>query len=264
MAKKSKGATPPRKIEYIRVPKHWFSDVLEHSMTTVIRPPTARTRRKELKIEVKIPEEIFLDLVRPLTTDCVAGFQWTDDKKAALKPTKTAKTYTMYRYDVTKPEVVDKIFRLHEREPNEPKKKKKGEDGQVLPHRRGHGCSKLHLSAAAEERGERTNLLAQVVGKVTLSLKVPKFEKAMPILRILLKVATMSEMGHIIWPTTFDAPTAAALRKQMRYHIKTMIDDPQYPTLTTMAPALTAASESIRQYAPQPTQAEPQVLTYRN
>jgi hypothetical protein len=103
VAKKSKGATPPRKIEYIRVPKHWFSDVLEHSMTTVIRPPTARTRRKELKIEVKIPEEIFLDLVRPLTTDCVAGFQWTDDKKAALKPTKTAKTYTMYRYDVTKP-----------------------------------------------------------------------------------------------------------------------------------------------------------------
>eukprot|EP00966_Prymnesium_polylepis_P227206 5257558-Prymnesium_polylepis.1 len=28
------------KIEYISVPKHWFSEPLNHSMKTAVRPPT--------------------------------------------------------------------------------------------------------------------------------------------------------------------------------------------------------------------------------
>ena len=59
----------PKIIEYIKVPKHWFSDPLLHAMKTVMRPPTAVTsRRKELKLEVRVPKEIFFDLVRPLET----------------------------------------------------------------------------------------------------------------------------------------------------------------------------------------------------
>ena len=51
------------------MPKHWFSTPLHHHMKTVVRPPTARTRRKEIKIEMKIPLVIFVELMQPLDTD---------------------------------------------------------------------------------------------------------------------------------------------------------------------------------------------------
>jgi hypothetical protein len=34
---------PKRVIEYIQVPKHWFSDPLNHAMKTAVRPPTKLT-----------------------------------------------------------------------------------------------------------------------------------------------------------------------------------------------------------------------------
>lgn len=240
-AKKSK--PPARKIEYISVPKHWFSDPLQHKIKTVVRPPTALTRRKEQIIEVKVPEEIFLDLVRPLENGDMEKFEWMSPEKSALKPTKEGKSFNQFKYKVSKPEVTDKIWRLHEHEKGVPVRKRSGEIEQT---RRGHGSARLHLSHAAEERGEKTDLMAQVVGNVTLDLKVPKQERAMPTLKLTLKVATMDGNGHIIWPATFSARTAAALRKQMRSHMKAMIDGEQYPTLTSMVPSLTHASESTR------------------
>ena len=125
-------------------------------------------------------------------------------------------------------------------------------EGRLVPSRRGLGCSRLHLSTAAEERGQRTDLLASVTGKVTINLKVPKKERAMPTLRLTLKVSTLSKAGHIEWATDFEPRTAAALRKQMETHLRTMVTSEEYPTLTTESEELlTAATNSTRPEPPQ-------------
>ena len=93
------------------------------------------------------------------------------------------------------------------------------------------------------------------MGNWEVGLKVPKEEASMPLFSAKVKVATMDANGHVIWPAVFEKRTATALRKQMKYHLKEMINNPEYPTLTQMTPGLTSQSESVRQYPerPQPT-----------
>ena len=67
-----------------------------------------------------------------------------------------------------------------------------------------------------------------------------------------VSVATMDKQGHILWPTTYSAKTAAALRKQMRHHLQEMIHNPEYPTLSHMTPALTCSSEALLQTSQAP------------
>lgn len=223
-------------IEYIRVPKHWFSQPLHHAMKTVVRPPTARTRRKQLTIQMKIPEEVFIELMSPLESACVAGFEWVDESKTKLLPTEEKPTFLRYKYTVSKPSLLDKIWRLDtlEKEPA----RKKDKNGNTVPFRRGHGCARIHLSAVAAQRGERTDLLAQVTGNTIIDCKVPKFARAIPTLRIKVSVSTMDKSGHVVWANNYTAGTSAALRKQMRCHLAKMIEDPAYPTLSHMSPAL--------------------------
>ena len=235
-----------RTVEYIKVPKHWFADPLHHIMKTIVRPPTARTRRKEQEIKIRVPEQIFLELMKPLNDNCMEAFEWVDEEKSALRPTRCGGTLTEYKYTCKNPEVLDSLWRLQDWEKAPVGKKTGKKTGKERSTRRGHGCARLHLSAAAEERGERTDLLAQVSGNTTITFKVPHEERVMPTLTMTTKVSTMDKNGHIIWPTTFGNATKAALRKQMRYHLKEMIDNPEYPTLTGMLPSLTTASESVR------------------
>ena len=257
--KAAKKARPPRQIEYISVPKHWFSEPLHHSMKTTVRPPTKKTRRKELTIETHLPLPIFLDLMKPMETGEMVGFEWEDEDKTKLVPTKDAKSFLQYKYTIAKPSAVDKFWRLHETE--KPRRMRKG--GKLVVCRRGLGSSRLHLSAAAEERGERTDLLAQVTGNVTVTCKVPKEERAMPYLRIAFKVSTLDKTGHIEWATIFTDRTAAALRKQMETHLRSMIENPDYPTLSMPTEeVLTQQTTSVRPVAlalmpPRPAAAQP-------
>ena len=233
-----------REIEYISVPKHWFTDPLLHAMKTVVRPPTKMTRRKQMTFDVKLPVQTFLELVMPFETGDCKDFEWLNDEKTALKPTQEAKTFTRYKYTIAKPALNDKLWRLEEHEPvPAPPTDKNGNKKQF---RRGHGASRLHLSFAAQERGERTDLLSSVTGNTVLNLKVPKDEKAMPTLRITCAASTMSPKGHIEWANTYDAKTSAALRKRMRFHLDEMIKSNEYPTGTHMALALMMQSESVR------------------
>lgn len=236
-----------RKIEYISVPKHWFAEPLNHSMKTTVRPPTKKTRRKELLIDVRIPQQIFIDLMKPLDSNDVETFEWEDDEtKTALKPTKDGKSFQEFNYTINKPMIVDKLWNLEERDPA----RRRRQSGKLVSSRRGLGSARLHLSAAAEERGERTDLLAQVTGNVTVKFKVPKKERAMPTLRMQFKVSTLSHRGHIEWATNFAPRTAAALRKQMQEHLRAMVESEEYPTLSTNDGTLLAASsEAVR---PQP------------
>ena len=170
--KAKKVPRPRRKTEYISVPKHWFTDPLNHSMKTSVRPPTARTQRKELKIEMKMPEIVFLDMMRPFENGSLKGFTWLKADKKALKPTKIMPTFKEYKYELTSPGQLDTLWRLQD---HEPVVKKRNRDGQIVSFRRGHGASRLHLSHAGAERGERTDLLSAIVGKTTVTLKVPKW-----------------------------------------------------------------------------------------
>ena len=242
--KKKKG----REIEYISVPKHWFSEPLHQKMRTVIRPPTKSSRRKEMTIDLKVPQEVFVDLMKPMDDGDMEDFEWEDDTKMKLKPTKVGKSLDEYKYTIKAPAKVDKFWRLEQTEPT----RRVREGGKLVRRRRGLGSSRLHLSAAAEERGERTDLLAQVTGNVTVHLKVPKKERAMPSLHLALKVSTLSKHGHIEWATMFAPKTAAALRKQMQAHLQAMVESAEYPTLSRNDdPAmLGVATESVRPELP--------------
>jgi hypothetical protein len=67
-------------------------------MAALVRPPTKNTRRKELKIELRIPEAVFIDLLNPLETGVMTDFKWTDESKIALEPTSSKKTFDLYKY----------------------------------------------------------------------------------------------------------------------------------------------------------------------
>ena len=239
-----KKATRP--IEYIQVPKHWFSDPLHQSMKTVVRPPTKVSRRKEISIDLKIPEPIFIDLMKPMDTGDMNGFEWEDEAnlgKTKLMPTKDGKSFQEFKYMIMAPSKVDKFWRLEETEPV----RRVRQEGKLVRRRRGLGSSRLHLSTAAETRGERTDLLAQVTGNVSVHLKVPKKERAMPMLHIGVKVSTLNKNGHIEWATSFAPRTAAALRKQMQQHLRTMVESDEYPTLSSNDEMLLGApTESVR------------------
>ena len=213
-------------------------------MKVVVRPPTKRTRRKQININMGLPEPIFMDLMSPLETGDADAFEWTDEKKTALKPTKETTGLLKYEYTIKKPAVVSKLWRLETREAA-PKAQRRG--GRSAAVRRGLGAARLHLSGAKEERGELTDLLAHVTGNVIIRFTVPKKEKAMPTLKMTLAVSTLNESGNIIWANNYYAArTAAALRKQMCHYLEKMIDDPEYPTLTRMAPALTMGMDQVR------------------
>ena len=200
---------------------------------------------------LRCPKEIFFDLMKPLESGDMNNFEWEDDAKTTLTPTLDRPSFLEYRYTISKPQLVDKFWRLQE---IEGAREKRDKDGEIRPSRRGLGSARLHLSKAAEGRGERTHLLAQVTGNVVVSLKVPKGERAMPFLKILYKVSTMNKTGHVEWATAFTPKTAAALRKQMVAHLQSMMEDPSYPTLEDMRPGLTKESSSVR---PLPVPANP-------
>ena len=73
-----KASTP---IEYIKVPKHWFTEPLNQAMKTAVRPPTARTRRKELVIEQRMPMAIFIELMKPMETGDINNLEWEDTRR---------------------------------------------------------------------------------------------------------------------------------------------------------------------------------------
>ena len=83
-----------------------------------------------------------------------------------------------------------------------------------------------------------------VCGSVLVDFSEPINESTMPRLTLTFFVLTMDKTGHLVWPTNFEAPTQAALRKQARVLLQRMMDDPHNPVDATMAPALTGAGSS--------------------
>eukprot|EP00965_Chrysotila_dentata_P101298 3344112-Pleurochrysis_carterae.AAC.2 len=58
----------------------------------------------------------------------------------------------------------------------------------------------------------------------------------------------MDQTGHMTWPVRFDPRTQAALRKQIRHHVRTMLaDTSQYLISPTMAATLEQESSKLLQ-----------------
>eukprot|EP00966_Prymnesium_polylepis_P064121 1486784-Prymnesium_polylepis.1 len=73
-------------------------------MKTAIRPPTKRTRRKEMSIDCKVPMQVFLDLMKPMDDGDMKDFLWEDNEtKTKLTPTKDGKSFQDFKYLITGP-----------------------------------------------------------------------------------------------------------------------------------------------------------------
>ena len=105
---------------------------------------------------------------------------------------------------------------------------------------RGAGCARANLSEAAEKRGEVPQSISMICGNVEVELQESVKQLYMPKAKVTFTVLTMDRTGHIVWPTTFEPATRAALRMQARVLLKRLMDDPLSPVDTTMAPALTS------------------------
>ena len=112
-----------------------------------------------------------------------------------------------------------------------------------MPHR-GVGCARARLSEADQRRGGVPQCVSMVCGNSLVDIKEPINQSSMPTLKLTFYVLTMDKDGHIVWPTRFDPPTQAQLRRQARVLLQKMIDDPLNPVDETMAPALTGVGTS--------------------
>jgi hypothetical protein len=247
LAKSAKPAALPAGLLKIKgrtvtLPLSWFMKPLLDKMKETVRPPTASTRRAERKIELQMPAEVFFHLLSPFEDGELPGLKWTDN--GYLEPTSTAsKAYLEYKYLVTVPSHLNRLWALE----NIDKPRKTG------AWHRGLGASKLHLSIAAQERGTRSSLLSTVCGNVELRLLAPRNEAAMPTARILFKVLTMDNKGHVIWPTDFGPKTKAALRKMAKSNLQKMVINVLYPT-EIIAPALTTTTDTEATWTAPPQQ----------
>lgn len=223
----------------VTMPLSWFVQPLRQSLSCLVRPPTAKTRRVQRIIEKQMPAEAFFHLLSSFGDEELQGLKWEGD---ALRPTSTkSKSFLEYKYAISKPSQLDTFWGMDMWEP----------PGKGM-WRRGHGAAKLHLSRASEQRGATTSLLAMVCGNVAIRMRQPRQNLAMPVVRIVFSVLSMDAHGHIIWPTDYGPKTAAALRKMARSHLQAMILDALYPTTDGMALALTAPASSSRWQAPPP------------
>jgi hypothetical protein len=117
--------------------------------------------------------------------------------------------------------------------------------------KRGAGCARANLTLAAAQRGEIPQSISMVCGNVSVELQESVTQAYMPKATLTFQVLTMDKTGHIVWPTTFEAPTRAALRMQARALLRKLIDDPLSPVDETMAPALSGrGSDSVFKPAP--------------
>ena len=211
-------------------------------MAAPIRPPTARSRRRQCTVSVKVPIEVLSHLMGPFKDGEIPGLERLDSK--TLKPTRVTDSFNEYRYVVAKPGQLNRLFDLGEW------------DSEIAgtKWKRGSGAQRLHLSQAAGQRGQSTTLISSVTGKVTVQLH--EYQDLMPHLKIFWHVSTMDEHAHIQWARDYEAATRAGLIKMMKAGLGKMVEDALYPTAEGAA-ALTAATltESVFQEVPSASRA---------
>ena len=204
--------------ELVRIPKAWFLDPLRRSVQTIVRPCTGLTRRKQLTIKVQLPRRCFNEFMAPLENGSVEGLQ--RDLFGQLVPTSKTASTRKYQYVIKRGSQHDKLFNMGEHE-------KRGQRKKAARWRRCVGCARLFLSHSGESRGHTASVMAMICGNVIIDYRESATYERMPRLIIRFFVLSMDKEGHIIWPVDFVPRTKAALRKQARTLLGTMLESPK-------------------------------------
>ena len=107
-------APPPR--PRISLPTSWFRDPLDTAIKAAVRPSTARTRRKEIKINLSLPRETFEYFMSPLTAEDTEGLL-RDPTTGWLLPTKETATCRRFKYSIKRGSTSDRHFHLEDLDP---------------------------------------------------------------------------------------------------------------------------------------------------
>ena len=71
----------------VSVPLAWFIVPLRRALAVPIRPPTARSRRRQCSVSMALPLAAFCHLLEPFETNELEGLEWLEASKSKLKPT---------------------------------------------------------------------------------------------------------------------------------------------------------------------------------
>ena len=243
---RKKAPTPPIHVpmpqqETVTLPLSWFWKPLLALLYACVKPVTTLTRRKERLIKLSMPFAAFAKLLEPFASNEIEGLVWdeTSDGKR-LVPTKVTAANLFYKYTMIKGTFLDRLMRLEEHDGIRKRSPRE------LRWKRGCGAARLFLSHAGGMRDETSCLLALVCGEVKLELKEPRDWRAMPEVKIRLKVLTRDKDGNVTLPCEFeDAGYKASLSMQARVLFLKMINDPKYPTPDSLYPPSTTTLAAL-------------------
>lgn len=71
-------APPAPNEEMVSVPLSWFLEPVRNKMRKLVRPPTARTRRKQLVIKERVPIQVLWKMLEPFESGSISGLEWED------------------------------------------------------------------------------------------------------------------------------------------------------------------------------------------
>ena len=214
------------------IPMRWYVEPMRTAMRKAVRPPTATTRRRQRVVQMQVPMEAFVELLKDFCSAELDGLLWIGGPGPTLQPTRETTAYLEYQYFVRKPSQLNKLWDLATWD-------------NVIPGtlwKRGSGAQLLHLSQAACRRGRTSLLISSVAGNVCVRLRAPKDQRAMPTFRMVFTVLTLDQQNHILWNQDFAAGTAAALRNLVEGGRRAMVSDPLYPTSVTTVAQLSHAA----------------------
>ena len=210
------------------LPESWWLGPWYTSVRCIVRPPTARTTRRLLTVQQKMPIEIFNRIMAPMAEDADTEIKRGDDEQ--LLPTRETSATRWFEYLLTKPTRYDNMFAL--------------EKADKSKHPRSHGCAHINISAAAVKSGELARELSLPFGNVSIVCSEPKRKRAMPTVTLRMFAFTLKSNGHINWPFDTNPRTKAMMRNMAKLKLKAMLDSPrEFPLDAGMRNALTSASD---------------------
>ena len=145
---------------------NWFERPLLKAIQKKVRPPTAKTRRKQLQVRVPLPLQCFCRLMYQTNSGDNDAIERGPD--GFLKPTKQTKTLRHFFYIISKPSAIDRFFRFQETDLRFPAGgKRRG------AYRRGLGAARLFLPFAQQQRGRLARSISMPCGNLVVDYKAP-------------------------------------------------------------------------------------------
>ena len=103
----------------VDLPLHWFRDPLYKTIRRLVRPATALTRRKEIRVKMAVPIQIFEELLSELMEGDAEGL--LRDQSGRLIPSRITPTLNHFEYMIKKGSITNKLFALDKMDPAPPR-----------------------------------------------------------------------------------------------------------------------------------------------